>query len=149
MDDIFKSSGVHPGNGKQWDGWRSYDKRLVNIASKDPNVKIAVTQRKVVEEDEQEVATAADETENEQNDDGDVGDFEPGGPISSTPQKRSRQTQDQDDEGSVPPFGDIDVNLGLEHENGAEIDREFDEVERSKGKEKASEPHAKKRKTKK
>ena len=177
MDDTWRTSGVKPGNGKGWDGWRSYEKRVTNIAMKDPTIKKnTISERRDVDEDgdeNNEVATEAGTEAAGDQDEGGNGaeevdeDFETGGPMMSTPQKRSRTARDEPredevedadeeaeeaevEEGGVELFGDVDLNLDENVE--LDIDTEFDKVDKAQSKGKgqggvAVEPVAKKRKT--
>lgn len=53
LEDVIDSSGVQLTTNKGWDGYRAYEKRLIGIASKDPNVKMMAS-KKVVERENTE-----------------------------------------------------------------------------------------------
>jgi len=61
LDEAVNSSGAKVGLGKNWEAYRSYEKRLLTIASKDPEVRIVPQKKKA----------AAQETEAEPTDDED------------------------------------------------------------------------------
>ncbi|OXG45753.1 cohesin complex subunit SA-1/2 [Cryptococcus neoformans Bt120] len=51
LEDVIDSSGVQLTTNKGWDGYRAYEKRLIGIASKDPNVKMMASKKVVERED--------------------------------------------------------------------------------------------------
>ncbi|ORX41194.1 STAG domain-domain-containing protein [Kockovaella imperatae] len=129
MEEIWKTTGMRPGNAKAWDSWRAYDKRLVNIASKDPNVKMMVTQKAVEDEDSAESSEHEEEATEAAEEDEVALESEASGPKSSTPLKRSRQNLSRDPveaeeeeveepeepiERSPEPFADVEMNLNVE-----------------------------------
>lgn len=68
LEDVIDSSGVQLTTNKGWDGYRAYEKRLIGIASKDPNVKMAskrVVEREGTEQDDEEDVEEVDDEEAE------------------------------------------------------------------------------------
>ncbi|WWC92113.1 uncharacterized protein L201_007067 [Kwoniella dendrophila CBS 6074] len=64
LDDAISSIGIAVTVNKGWEPYRAYEKRLIGIASKDPNVKLAAN-KKVVQQEQQEEET---DLENDDND---------------------------------------------------------------------------------
>lgn len=68
LEDVIDSSGVQLTTNKGWDGYRAYEKRLIGIASKDPNVKMAskkVVEREGTEQGDEEDVEEVDDEEAE------------------------------------------------------------------------------------
>ncbi|WVQ95735.1 hypothetical protein IAU59_002834 [Kwoniella sp. CBS 9459] len=63
LDDVVESIGVDVTSNKGWDGYRAYEKKLLSIASKDPEVK-TLASKKVIQGREDR-----DDTEMEEDDD--------------------------------------------------------------------------------
>ncbi|OCF34452.1 cohesin complex subunit SA-1/2 [Kwoniella heveanensis BCC8398] len=63
LDDVIAAIGIDVTSNKGWDGYRAYEKKLVSIASKDPEVKMLAS-RKVIQGTEER-----DDTEIEGDDD--------------------------------------------------------------------------------
>jgi len=68
LDDVVLGSGARVGAGKNWEAYRAYEKRLLTIASKDPEVRIVPQQKKKaasVEVEEGEMEETDDEDREE------------------------------------------------------------------------------------
>lgn len=152
LEETIQGTGASITSNRQWDGYRMYEKRLMSIASKDPNVRVvmqaAAGKRKVVraEEDADDAATEGSDEE------GDVVEAEEVVPAKRTATRANigqddENSDDQDDteeqqEGedeeeaeaeSAPQDADADEAEGDEGEEGdLDIDEAFDDLEKRK-----------------
>jgi len=125
LDDVVLGSGAKVGTGKNWEGYRAYEKRLLTIANKDPEVKIVPQQTKKAAAAEGDEEGEVEETDNEDR--------------RATPTRAgqgSRQAsradiagEQDEEEGGSPDVGSLKRKAGVqdvEEEGGMEVDIDFD-----------------------
>ncbi|ORY35894.1 hypothetical protein BCR39DRAFT_512886 [Naematelia encephala] len=163
MEEAVKNAGLEVNANKAWDAYRLYEKRLLNIAGRDPNVKLASA--KVVEEGERGLgrtnggaaSTIGDDTDRDEDDEAAANGngigrertrsltFSP--PPQAVPAKRAApvNADDIDDDVALPEL-DVDTDLARAMDvDNFNFDLEFRETRKERSV--SVEPTVKRRRT--